>query len=80
MTEQIALKVHGLDCAEEVAILTREVGKRPGVIELDFDVLNARMSVEYDPVRTSPADIVAAVAAAGMKAVPWEDRGKPESA
>ncbi len=76
--QRIDYKVEGLDCVEEVTILKREVGNRPGVIEMDFDVLNARMSVEYDAERVSPADIVAAVSATGMKAIPWESRGKLE--
>ncbi|MFW6153871.1 MAG: heavy metal translocating P-type ATPase [Planctomycetota bacterium] len=69
-------KVQGLDCAEEVAILRREVGGLPGVIDLEFDVLNARMSVEFDPEATSGGQIVAAVNATGMTAVPWELRGQ----
>ena len=68
-------RVQGLDCAEEVAILRREVGALPGVINLEFDVVNARMSVEYDAEAVAPERIVAAVDATGMKALPWEIRG-----
>lgn len=39
-------RIEGMDCAEEVAILRREAGGLPGIIDLEFDVLNARMSVE----------------------------------
>jgi len=74
MTEHVALKVYGLDCAEEVAILKKEIAGKTGVLALDFDVLNARMTVTYDAEKIAPDDIVAAVAAAGMKAVPWEER------
>ena len=74
MTEQTAYKVYGLDCAEEVAILKKEVGEKAGVLALDFDVLNARMTVTHDPEKIAPDAIIAAVAAAGMKAVPWEER------
>ena len=74
MTEQIAFKVYGLDCAEEVAILKKEVGTMAAVLALDFDVLNAKMSVTCDPEKITADTIIAAVAAAGMKAVPWEQR------
>jgi Cd2+/Zn2+-exporting ATPase len=67
-------RIQGLDCAEEVAILRREVGGKPGVIDIEFDVLNARMSVEFDPDALSAGEIVAAVNATGMKALPWERR------
>ena len=76
MTEKTAYKIDGLDCAEEVAVLKRRLGSQPGVRDLDFDVLNARMSVVYDPHEISPEDIVSAVAQTGMKATPWHQRGQ----
>jgi len=77
MTKQVAYKVYGLDCAEEVAVLKKQIGGKAGVAALDFDVLNARMTVTYDSEKTTPEDIVAAVAAAGMRAVPWAERAEP---
>jgi len=74
MSRRIDYRVQGLCCAEEVAILRREVGGKPGIIDLEFDVLNARMAVEFDPDALSPGEIVAAVASAGMRAAPWEGR------
>ena len=74
MPRRIDYRIQGLDCSEEVAILRREVGGKPGIIDLDFDVLNARMSVEYDPEALSADAIVQAVGATGMKATPWELR------
>jgi len=71
-------KVKGLDCAEEVAILRREVGGLPGVVDLEFDVVNARMSVEYDADAIEPERIESAVDATGMKASPWEKRAETE--
>jgi len=69
--------VDGLDCAEEVAALKREVGGRPGVLSLDLDVLNARMTVTHDPEQIRAEEIIEAVAATGMRAVPWKERAKP---
>lgn len=74
MSRRIDFRVQGLDCSEEVAILRREVGGKPGVIDLEFDVINARMSVEFDPDALSIDDIIRAVSATGMKATPWELR------
>ncbi len=77
MPRKADYKVQGLDCAEEAAILRREVGGLPGVTGLEFDVLNARMSVEFDPDALETERIVSAVNAAGMKALPWEQRVRP---
>lgn len=74
MSRRIDDKVQGLDCSEEVAILRREVGGKPGVIDLEFDVINARMTVEFEPAAISTDEIVEAVRAAGMLATPWELR------
>jgi Cd2+/Zn2+-exporting ATPase len=74
MSRRIDYKVKGLDCSEEVAILRREVGGKPGIIDLEFDVVNARMTVEFDPDAISGAEIVTAVDTTGMKASPWELR------
>ncbi len=79
MPATVIYRVHGLDCAEEVAILKKEVGDLPGVVGLDFDVINARMTVQYEPDKGTPPDIVAAVAATGMSAVPWKDRTQDAS-
>ncbi|MBE7558455.1 heavy metal translocating P-type ATPase [bacterium] len=69
-------RVEGLDCAEEVAILRREIGGLPGVVDLECDVLNARMSVEYDPEAVDEARIVSAVNGTGMRASPWQRRAE----
>ena len=70
----LQFKIHGMDCAEEVAILKKAVGPVVGGEErLAFDVLNARMAV------SGPADVglgdavVQAVRATGMRAEPWRE-------
>jgi len=50
------------------------VGGKPGIIDLEFDVVNARMAVEFDPDAISAEEIVSVVNATGMKATPWELR------
>ena len=76
MSAKIDYKIQGMDCSEEVAILKKQVGSQPGVANMDFDVINARMTVTYDPARISPDELAAAVVAAGMKAIPWSERAK----
>ncbi|MCC6368464.1 MAG: cadmium-translocating P-type ATPase [Bryobacterales bacterium] len=65
--------VHGLDCAEEVSLLRREVGAVSGVTDLTFDVLNAKMGVQFDPSRVDHGMIRAAVARTGMKCEPYRE-------
>jgi Cd2+/Zn2+-exporting ATPase len=66
-------RVHGLDCAEEVAILKREVGPVVGGADkLGFDILNGRMTVAAESL-ASPTEVEAAVARTGMRAEPWRD-------
>jgi Cd2+/Zn2+-exporting ATPase len=64
-------RIRGLDCAEECAILRREVGPVVGGEEhLSFDILRGRMSVTGGP--PTPADaVIKAVARTGMHAQPW---------
>lgn len=72
----VTYKVQGLDCAEEVMTLRSALGNEPGTLNLDFDILNARMTVEFDPARIAPDDIVRTVASTGMEAVPAEETVK----
>src|SRR5581483_5944578 len=71
--EALVFKIHGMDCAEEVTVLKRELGPLVGGEEkLGFDVLNGKMTVAADA--TASADEVgAAVARTGMRAEPWAD-------
>jgi len=71
--EPIRVKVHGLDCAEEVAILKRAL--RPLIQneeQLAFDLLNARLSVRIPPTPENTTAVIDAVRKAGMRAVLWE--------
>ncbi len=71
-TERTALKIHGMDCAEEVAILKREVGPLVGGDQfLTFDILNGVMTVLPGDRGGSVADIITAVNRTGMRAEEW---------
>ncbi len=67
-------KIHGMDCAEEVAVLKREVGPLVGGEDrLGFDILNERMTVTPASTDVSPETIRQAVARTGMSAEVWKD-------
>jgi Cd2+/Zn2+-exporting ATPase len=69
-------RIRGMDCAEEIAILKREIGPLAGGEEnLSFDLLKARMTVSA-PV--AEREIVAAVERTGMQARVWQE-GSEES-
>jgi Zn2+/Cd2+-exporting ATPase len=70
----IALRVHGLDCAEEVAVLKRAVGPTVGGEEnLAFDVLRSKMTVLTTARPVSLEELRQAVAGTGMRAEPWQE-------
>ncbi|NIA20426.1 MAG: cadmium-translocating P-type ATPase [Anaerolineaceae bacterium] len=82
MSEKRQYKIRGLDCAEEVAALRKTVGRLSGVEGLDFDILNAGMTVRPGPDGVGEEEILAAVRKAGLEALPWDKarRGGGESA
>lgn len=66
-------KIHGMDCAEEIAVLKRELGTLVGgEANLAFDLLNAKMVVSGG-ASASPEAILKAVAGTGMSAEAWEE-------
>ena len=70
--------IRELDCADEVAILRRQLEGAPGLNELNFDIVNSKMSVEYDSRVIVPASIVDRIAGVGMHASLWNDAPPPE--
>jgi Cd2+/Zn2+-exporting ATPase len=66
----LEFKIRGMDCAEEVAVLKREIAPIVGgENHLAFDILRGKMTVNGSQV-TSP-DILRAVNNTGMQAEPW---------
>ena len=78
LVTRMVFKIHGMDCAEEVAILRREL--EPLVSNpdsLQFDVLSGKLIVEDQDL--SLEQVVHAVAKTGMTAEAWSansNRGK----
>ena len=74
MANPVQFKIHGLDCAEEVAILRRELGPLVGGEQnLVFDVLRGRLTISGRQVNSSA--IVNAVRQTGMRAEEWKGEG-----
>ncbi len=79
MANRLEFRIHGMDCADEVAILRREI--EPLVKEsgrLSFDLLRGKMNVDQGDPPVTEAGLVAAVAKTGMRAEVWQDE-KPTS-
>ena len=81
MPKAYQFHVSGMDCAEEVTALKRDIGPLVnGEQNLSFDLMNGRMTVRAsEPSAVRPEDIVEAVRRMGMTAVPIDDRAKSTS-
>lgn len=66
-------QVEGLDCGEEVEALNKTVGNLTGVHNINCNILNSRLTVQFDANMVSEKDIFKAVEQAGMSAVRWEN-------
>jgi len=67
-------RVVGMDCAEEVAVLKRELGPLVGGEErLSFDVLRGRLTLSAEASDVDSRQVIDAVAKTGMRAEPWSD-------
>lgn len=80
MAEQRKLhfKIHGMDCAEEVAILKREIAPLVGgESHVSFDLVHSRMVIAPNGITVRPEAIVAAVARTGMRAEWLPDERPP---
>ena len=81
-TDTLDFRIHGMDCADEVAILKRELGPMfTGSADdrLRFDILRGKMTVVPGTPLLTPSEITAAVAKTGMRAELWRDV-QPDSA
>lgn len=66
-------RIHGLDCAEEVAILKREFTPLVGNDRLAFDILRGKMSILPGTPALAAAQVRQVVARTGMRAEEWQD-------
>lgn len=77
---QIALKIDGMDCAEEASILKKEFSSVAGIQSLDFDVLNRKMTVSFDEGQTNSGELIKAVSRTGMRAEVYGGKRSAEEA
>ncbi len=68
-----------MDCAEEVALLRRELGRLTGISDLSFDVVSGKMAVEFDGAQLSAAQIAATVTRTGLKCEVFSGRAETRS-
>ena len=63
-----------MDCAEEVAVLKRELSPLVGGEDrLSFDVLRGRLTVSFEASDVESQQVIDAVAKTGMRADPWSE-------
>ncbi|MEQ1824671.1 MAG: heavy metal translocating P-type ATPase [Pirellula sp.] len=65
-------RIHGMDCAEEVALLKRELVPLVGEESLSFDLLNAKLTVNTSDSSIGQTEIEDAIARSGLKATRWK--------
>src|SRR5579883_1833101 len=67
-------RIHGMDCAEELVVLRREVGPVVGGADhLSFDILTGRMTVNALDDMVPAEAILGAVRRSGMRAEVWPE-------
>ena len=74
MSERVAFRIHGMDCADEVALLRRELEPLVQAPDrLSFDVLRGKMLVGPGEPAITTAQVAEAVRRTGMRAEVWRD-------
>ena len=72
----VEFRIQGMDCAKEVALLKRELVPLVGEDSLEFDLLNAKLTVVTSATSIGQSEIEAAIKRSGLTAFVWKD--KPE--
>lgn len=72
-------QIQEMDCAEECNLLQKALNNRPGIENIDFDVLNRKMSVSYDETVTDSGKILEMIHSTGMQGSLWEERKEKDS-
>lgn len=77
-SEKMQFKIAGMDCAEEVSMLKKELVPILGSESLlSFDVMNEILSVSQGSAPVTPEEIQTAVARTGMQAIVWREGVRP---
>jgi len=78
-TDTARLPVAGMDCADCARSVRRALASLPGVAAVDVSLATERATVHFDPARTDPAALRAAIAAAGYRVPDEETTTAPET-
>lgn len=72
--DKLLFRIHGMDCAEEVALLKRQLGPLVGGEDrLAFDILNGKLTVDSEDSAVTSTAVIQAVARTGMRAEVWAE-------
>ena len=71
----VTLGIEGMRCHSCVVKVSTTLMKHPGVVGVDVDLSKALAKIDIDPVKITPAELVAAVKSTGYKAYP----GQPDN-
>jgi mercuric ion transport protein len=66
--KSISIPVSGMDCEMCAYPIKARLHQLPGVGKVDVDVPNGKVSVNYDPSRVKPQQLLAAIDSTGYKA------------
>ncbi len=71
----LQLRIHGMDCVEEVSLLKRELVPLLGSDErLGFDLLNGKLSVDLSQLDVTSGEIFSAIQRTGLRAELWTEK------
>src|SRR3546814_20680667 len=70
-TDSVIFKIHGMDCADEVTLLKRDVGPVVGSQTLSFDLINGRTSGAGETGRAAHSGVLQAGERTGLRTRPW---------
>jgi Cd2+/Zn2+-exporting ATPase len=63
---EVRLHVHGMDCAEEAALVRRALGSDRGIRAIEFDLVDGFVDITFEPSVTSEAAILSAARGTGL--------------
>lgn len=72
--KKVAFKVAGCGCTDKIDILRKTLEKRTGIVDIEFDLLRAKMVVTFDPTKVNSSQIVVWIKETGVKGVPWAEK------
>lgn len=79
--QSIRLRIHGMDCVEEVTLLKRElVPLVEDESRLSFDLLSGTLTVDTAELKVRADDVLRAVARTGLAAEVWTPEGEMDVA